>query len=213
MLPPLPLRSIRRPVHGLRPEAHAQSCTVPAMALLVEPQLALLAGAGVVGGLGMLVRGFGGYRRASEITDTAPSRISSIAVGEVLVSGVVEPGRADAGLAPSECQLCLLPVAGRQIGWEGHDERIPRGARGRLPDPRRQRQPRVFPTWPRSTCPRTSTTTAPCSSATASSRTSSTGSSFFPSPADRDSQIAALLTVHPPSGSLPTGGDNDGPEG
>jgi hypothetical protein len=57
----------------------------------VDPQLIGAAGIGVVAGLVLLVRGFGAYRAAATITDTSPSRIASIAVGEVLVSGVVEP--------------------------------------------------------------------------------------------------------------------------
>ena len=39
----------------------------------------------------MLVRGFIGYRSAGRITGTSVSRIASLAVGEVLVSGAAEP--------------------------------------------------------------------------------------------------------------------------
>src|SRR6476659_5889814 len=49
-----------------------------------------LAVIGVVMGLILLVRGFIGYRAAGRITGTSVSRISSLAVGEVLVSGTAE---------------------------------------------------------------------------------------------------------------------------
>lgn len=47
-------------------------------------------GAGIAGGLGLLARGFGGYRTAGRVAGIAPSRISALAVGEVLVTGVAE---------------------------------------------------------------------------------------------------------------------------
>src|SRR6476661_10820252 len=48
------------------------------------------AGIGVVIGLILLVRGFIGHRSAGRITGTSVSRITSLAVGEVLVSGTAE---------------------------------------------------------------------------------------------------------------------------
>nr|MBA2382651.1 hypothetical protein [Chloroflexota bacterium] len=50
-----------------------------------------LAAIGLVAGLALLVRGFEGYRDAGRITGTSRSRIASLAVGEVLVSGTAEP--------------------------------------------------------------------------------------------------------------------------
>jgi hypothetical protein len=55
------------------------------------PQAVFIAGAGVVGGLWLLVRGMRGYRTATQIGDTATSRIATLAAGEVQVSGVIEP--------------------------------------------------------------------------------------------------------------------------
>jgi hypothetical protein len=49
-----------------------------------------LAGFGVVGGLFVLVRGLEGYRSHTRVADTSTSTISSIAAGEVRVSGVIE---------------------------------------------------------------------------------------------------------------------------
>jgi hypothetical protein len=59
----------------------------------VSPGLvsSVLASAGVVGGLALVVRGMGGYRSAQEFGDTSTSTISSAAAGVVRVSGVIEP--------------------------------------------------------------------------------------------------------------------------
>ena len=67
----------------------------------------VLAGGGVVGGLVLLGRGFGGYRDAARITDTSPSRIASIAVGEVLVSGVVEAAELTL-VSPLQSATCVF---------------------------------------------------------------------------------------------------------
>ena len=55
------------------------------------PQIVLAAFAGIVAGLWLLVRGMRGYGTATLIGDTATSHISTLAAGEVQVSGVVEP--------------------------------------------------------------------------------------------------------------------------
>jgi len=55
------------------------------------PQLVFLAIGGVVGGLWLLVRGMRGYGTATQIGDTATSRIATLAAGEVQLSGVIEP--------------------------------------------------------------------------------------------------------------------------
>ena len=73
----------------------------------MDPQLIALAGGGIVGGLVLLGRGFGGYRDAARISDTSPSRIASIAVGEVLVSGVVEPAAVTL-MSPLESAPCVF---------------------------------------------------------------------------------------------------------
>jgi len=51
------------------------------------PQLVFLAIGGVVGGLWLLVRGMRGYGTATQIGDTATSRIATLAAGEVQLSG------------------------------------------------------------------------------------------------------------------------------
>ena len=55
------------------------------------PQIAVVAGVGVVAGVWLLVRGMRGYRTATQIGDTSTSRIATLAAGEVQVSGVIEP--------------------------------------------------------------------------------------------------------------------------
>ena len=54
------------------------------------PELAFLAGGGIIGGIWLLLRGMQGYRTATQIGDTATSRIAALAAGEVQVSGVIE---------------------------------------------------------------------------------------------------------------------------
>lgn len=49
-----------------------------------------LAGFGVAAGLYLLARGFGGYRTLIRVSDTSTSTISSLAAGEVRVTGVIE---------------------------------------------------------------------------------------------------------------------------
>jgi hypothetical protein len=58
---------------------------------VVIPQVVVFAAVGIVAGIGLLVRGFGGYGTATRIADTSTSQISSLAVGEVRVTGTVEP--------------------------------------------------------------------------------------------------------------------------
>ncbi|HEY7736176.1 MAG TPA: hypothetical protein VH813_05220 [Candidatus Limnocylindrales bacterium] len=60
------------------------------MAEPIAPQLLVVAGGGIVAGLALLARGFSGYGTASRIEDTSTSRIGSLAIGEVLVTGAVE---------------------------------------------------------------------------------------------------------------------------
>ncbi|HEY6058380.1 MAG TPA: hypothetical protein VIV06_10120 [Candidatus Limnocylindrales bacterium] len=61
------------------------------MAAVIVPYVLLASAAGVVGGLGLLVRGMQGYRSATRIGDVATSRIASLAAGEARISGIVEP--------------------------------------------------------------------------------------------------------------------------
>lgn len=62
------------------------------MDVTLGPQAIALAGAGVVAGLWLLLRGMRGHRTAIRIGDTSSSTIASMAAGEVRISGVIEPG-------------------------------------------------------------------------------------------------------------------------
>lgn len=53
--------------------------------------MTVLAAGGVIAGLGLLVRGLGEYQSSIRVGDTSTSTISSLAVGEVRISGIVEP--------------------------------------------------------------------------------------------------------------------------
>src|SRR5689334_19664991 len=75
--------------------------TIPA-----DPRLLLALAAGIVAGLALLVRGFGGYRSAGRVTGIAPSRIASLAVGEVLVTGAAEPVELTL-VSPLQSATCL----------------------------------------------------------------------------------------------------------
>ena len=58
---------------------------------LSDQWLTTVAGVGVIVGLVLLARGMAGYRSLIRVGDTSTSSIASLAVGEVRVSGIVEP--------------------------------------------------------------------------------------------------------------------------
>ena len=61
---------------------------------------------GIAFGLGLLARGMAGPRRAARIGDTASSTISALAVGEVRISGVVEPAELTL-TSPLQSRTCV----------------------------------------------------------------------------------------------------------
>jgi hypothetical protein len=157
------------------------------------------AGLGVVIGLILLVRGFIGYRSAGRITGTSVSRITSLAVGEVLVSGVAEPIELTL-VSPLQSVPCVYYRARiteasdgdgrdlfreeRAVGFRVRDAggavRVyPSGARFDVPD-RFDESPGVWGGGVIGLEPRL-------------------GSAFAPGPGDRQEQIEALLTVHAPA--------------
>jgi hypothetical protein len=58
---------------------------------LSDQWVTTVAGVGVIVGLVLLARGMAGYRTLIRVGDTSTSSIASLAVGEVRVSGIVEP--------------------------------------------------------------------------------------------------------------------------
>jgi hypothetical protein len=110
--------------------------------------------AGFAGGLGMLVRGLGSYGTANRISDTAGSRISSVAAGEARLTGVVEPAELLL-ISPLQSAKCVYYRASvdesrddtqrnvfreeRAVGFRLRDETgtirvFPRGARWAIPE-------------------------------------------------------------------------------
>lgn len=168
----------------------------------MEPTLLALAGAGVIGGLAALGRGFLGYRAAAGLSDTSPSRIASAAVGEVLVTGTVETAEVSL-VSPLQSVPCVYYRAtiddradsasgeafneARAVGFTVRDETgslrvFPRDARFDVPD-RFSDETGTFGEEPPGLRLRT-------------------GSAFGPG-ADRDAQVAALLSVRPAGRGLP----------
>lgn len=76
------------------------------MELVVVPQLVAAAVAAIVGGLALLIRGLAGYRAAARITGIGTSTISSLAIGEVRVCGVVEPAEVSL-VSPLQSERCV----------------------------------------------------------------------------------------------------------
>jgi hypothetical protein len=165
--------------------------------------VAAFAAVGIVLGLGLLVRGMVGYRAAGRITGTSVSRIASLAAGEVLVTGTAEPIELTL-VSPLQSVPCIyyrsriteasdgdgrdLFREERAVGFRVRDASgavrvFPSGARFDVPD-RFDETPGMMGGGPIGLNPRI-------------------GSVFAPGPDDRDTQIAALLTVRAVgSGSL-----------
>lgn len=90
------------------------------MSIEFVPQIALLAAAGVVAGLWLLIRGMTGYRDATRLGDTATSRIATIAAGEVQVSGVIESAELTL-ISPLQSATCVYYRSTVDDGGDGPD--------------------------------------------------------------------------------------------
>ena len=98
--------------------------------------LGMLAAIGVAAGLFLLARGLGGYRSVVRVGDISTSAIESLAVGEVRISGVVEP----AEMTLVSLLQSVPCVYYRATVGNGGDRRTPelrlyRGALDRVPRP------------------------------------------------------------------------------
>jgi hypothetical protein len=159
-----------------------------------DPRLLAFVSAGLVAGLILMVRGIPGYRAATRIGDTAASRIASLAVGEALVTGTVEPAELTlvSALQSAPCVWFRSRITTddggvssslreeRAVGFRIHDATgdvrvFPRGARFDVPDCYAERAG-----WMGDSPPGLDLRT---------------GSPFAPGPADREGQVAALLLV------------------
>ena len=114
----------------------------------------LACGAGIVGGLWLLATGMRSYRRSLTLADVATSRIASLAVGEVRISGRVEAAELTL-VSPLQSRACVYfrasvtEVEGRSrrtilrdersVGFRVRDDSgairvFPRGAAWDVPD-------------------------------------------------------------------------------
>jgi hypothetical protein len=170
------------------------------VALPSSTTLAAFAAVGVVVGLGLLVRGFVAYRSAGRIEGTAVSRIGSLAAGEVLVSGRVEPSEVLL-VSPLQSAECVQYRA--RIDDEGEDGgtvyRDDRAVGFRVTDA--TGSIRVFPRAARFDVPDRYDESSGPGGAPIGLRPRS-GPLYAPRPDDRAGRIAALLTVRRPEAAF-----------
>jgi hypothetical protein len=172
-----------------------------------ETTLAGIAGAGVVGGLVLLGRGFVGHRAAGRISGTSPSRIASLAIGEVLVTGTVEPIELTL-VSPLQSRACVwyrARVTESRDDEDGGDVlREERAVGFRIRDDTGSL--RVFPHGARFDVPDRFDETTSAWSGSPAGLHLRTGSAFGPGPDDHATQVAALLTVRDPAAEPVLGG-------
>lgn len=171
------------------------------MILVVAPasaaNLILIGGGGVALGLVMLVRGMAGYRAAGRISGTSTSRISSLAVGEVLVSGTAEPIELTL-ISPLQSTTCVYyraRISGSRDERGGDVFREERAVGFRVRDA--SGAIRVFPNGARFDVPDSFDETADWSGSPIG-LLPRTGSIYAPGPDDREARVADLLTVKDP---------------
>ncbi|HXU86394.1 MAG TPA: hypothetical protein VN773_11370 [Verrucomicrobiae bacterium] len=155
-----------------------------------------LAGIGIVAGLVLLVRGFLGYRAAGRISGTSVSRIASLAVGEVLVSGTAEPIELTL-ISPLQSVPCVFYRSRITESSDGDGRDLFREERAvgfRVRDA--GGAVRVFPSGARFDVPDCYDESPGVWGGVVTGFQPRTGSAFAPGPAERDVQIQALLTVH-----------------
>jgi hypothetical protein len=162
---------------------------------------------GIVFGLVLLVKGMAGQRRAARIGDTASSTISSIAVGEVRISGVVEPAEVTLS-SPLQSRPCVYYRA--QVSEsQGRSERTvldeERAVGFRVRDA--SGDVRVFPRGARWLVPDAFKDGTSLLGDEPADLRIRTGDAIQPGFVDRETQIAELLTVHRPSDRF--GGDDE----
>lgn len=71
----------------------------------------------------MFARGLGGYRTSGRISDTAGSRVSSLAAGEARITGIVEPAELLL-ISPLQSASCVYYRAAVEDNEERSDKRI-----------------------------------------------------------------------------------------
>jgi hypothetical protein len=174
----------------------------------VDIQIVAPAVLGTAGGLLLLIRGFGGYRMAARLGDTSASRIGSAAVGEVLISGSVEPAELTL-VSPLQSAACVY-YRSRIDESDGDDSstafREERAVGFTVRDD--SGEIRVFPRGASFDVPvRFDERTGTFGEEPAGLRLRS--GPAFGAGGDREAQIAALLSVRPAAGGIPDGGGGD----
>jgi hypothetical protein len=153
---------------------------------------------GIAFGLGLLVKGMAGQRRAARIGDTATSHISAIAVGEVRISGVVEPAELVL-TSPLQSRDCVYYRA-RVSESAGRSERTildeERAVGFRIRDS--SGNVRVFPRGAHWLVPSAFNGSTGLLGDEPVGLRPRAGGAIQPGVLDRDARIAALLTVHQP---------------
>ncbi len=168
--------------------------------LLSDPVVLAFSAAGVVGGLVLLARGMAGYQNASRIADTSTSRIGGIALGEVRVTGSVEPAELTL-VSPLQSATCVYYRAkvdeqdGRSSRTVMAEERAVgfrvRDATGTV---------RIFPRGAHFDVPATFHDRTGLAGDEPTGLEPRIGSAIGQAQPSRADQIAALLTVHGGSG-------------
>lgn len=163
------------------------------------PWIVALAGAGVLGGLVLLWRGIAGHRTATRLGDTAPSPVATLAAGEVLVTGTVEPAEVVLVSPLQQARCVWYRATVRPRGRADADQafREERAVGFRVRDA--TGTIRVFPREARfAASARFRAATGPFGEAPAGLDLR-TGGAYAPaSEDDRDAAVAALLTVRRP---------------
>ncbi|HEY7590443.1 MAG TPA: hypothetical protein VH723_05580 [Candidatus Limnocylindrales bacterium] len=173
------------------------------MDLVVVPHVALLAGGGLAAGIGLLVRGLSSYRSGLRIADTAPSRIETMAAGEVRVSGVVEPAEVTL-VSPLQSAPCVYyrssirESAGDDGGGEVTVLAEERAVGFRVRETDGERSIRVFPRGARFDVPEQYRDRTGAFGDEPPGLQLRTASAFAAPLVDHEAQVAALLTVRHP---------------
>jgi len=170
-------------------------------------ETSIVALAGVVAGLGLLLRGFGGYREAARIGDTSTSRIAGLAIGEVRISGVVEPAELTL-VSPLQSARCIFYRASIGQPSDADDEPVfeeERSVGFRVRDG--SGSVRVFPRDARFDVPDRFVDTSGPFDETPPGLHVRTGSAMAAAEPTREEQVAALLTVRPATVGVPSDAD------
>jgi len=158
--------------------------------------------AGIGGGLYLLVNGFGGYRRAGRVADTATSRIATLAVGEVRVTGRVEPAELTL-VSPLQSRTCVYYRARVREGDDRHERTVldeERAVGFRVRDDTGSL--RVFPRGSAWDVPSTFKDADGFGGVRPPGLDLRRGPAFEPATPEREDLVARLLTVRPGHGAL-----------